>query len=143
MINIFRLNLACLAVGSTVCGETLGKALNRLNLACLAVGSTANVAPDAFNPFPPQSSLFGCRFDFRSIRIPCKNGFPPQSSLFGCRFDQYLYSEIHFPLCRLNLACLAVGSTAFSRAPEPSAGPPQSSLFGCRFDRFRAGVGRG
>ena len=40
MINIFRLNLACLAVGSTVCGETLGKALNRLNLACLAVGST-------------------------------------------------------------------------------------------------------
>ena len=58
MINIFRLNLACLAVGSTVCGETLGKALNRLNLACLAVGSTF------------EASVFHARTAFR-LNLAC------------------------------------------------------------------------
>ena len=37
--------------------------LNRLNLACLAVGSTKQIHYYHQHTWPPQSSLFGCRFD--------------------------------------------------------------------------------
>ena len=40
--------------------------------------------------------------------------FPPQSSLFGCRFDFCLHDRHTDHFVRLNLACLAVGSTAWS-----------------------------
>ena len=58
-----RLNLACLAVGSTT--DDMKKAIReiRLNLACLAVGSTGSVDSALELIRPPQSSLFGCRFD--------------------------------------------------------------------------------
>ena len=38
-------------------------------------------------------------------------GFPPQSSLFGCRFDRQPVRAMVTNTNRLNLACLAVGST--------------------------------
>ena len=37
--------------------------------------------------------------------------FPPQSSLFGCRFDEIATLKTETEISRLNLACLAVGST--------------------------------
>ena len=60
----------------------------RLNLACLAVGSTKEATVK-------------------------RNGqpYPPQSSLFGCRFDRFISSPDSSYSVRLNLACLAVGST--------------------------------
>ncbi len=84
-----RLNLACLAGGSTVTGENVScENCARLNLACLAGGSTAG---DFF------------RMDDRS---------PPQSSLFGWRFDRTSFARFwKRRIYRLNLACLAVGST--------------------------------
>ena len=59
----------------------------RLNLACLAVGSTEFVLYLRDDPVPPQSSLFGCRFDEELRSITGHASTPPQSSLFGCRFD--------------------------------------------------------
>ena len=110
----FRLNLACLAVGSTDrrrAGDV--RVHTRLNLACLAVGSTSDVeAKVDASGYPPQSSLFGCRFD-RHLRGSCKYKAPPQSSLFGCRFDVSRQLHQFYPERRLNLACLAVGSTVF------------------------------
>ena len=88
--------------------------MNRLNLACLAVGSThgMTVFPSAYAP--PQSSLFGCRFDESAELFEAAALIhPPQSSLFGCRFDGKLEWDEYGDIFRLNLACLAVGSTYF------------------------------
>ena len=84
-----RLNLACLAVGSTYKIFSISIVVNRLNLACLAVGST----PARRQGAEAQS--------------------PPQSSLFGCRFDHHDFAQVVETESRLNLACLAVGSTHF------------------------------
>ena len=88
----------------------------RLNLACLAAGSTLVVAAEpAGAAGPPQSSLFGSRFDAVENRLSRNRPVPPQSSLFGSRFDfRRAAFELRVAL-RLNLACLAAGST-FDRA---------------------------
>ncbi|WP_417170887.1 hypothetical protein, partial [Victivallis sp.] len=48
----------------------------RLNLACLAVGSTFKENALALVTLPPQSSLFGCRFDFVVIFTPRRINIP-------------------------------------------------------------------
>ena len=153
-----RLNLACLAVGSTSISSGHPSNFFRLNLACLAVGSTVRLYMTKYLSKPPQSSLFGCRFDGEVLKrgektvnppqsslfgcrfddlnvIPFAQPYrPPQSSLFGCRFDKGGVMESEWIRCRLNLACLAVGSTGVRGLLREVADPPQSSLFGCRFD---------
>ena len=130
----YRLNLACLAVGSTRAEFPAAGVVDRLNLACLAVGSTGTRCGCSRKRPPPQSSLFGCRFDaiwqtsrsknvtppqsslfgcrFDGVKLATwKKNKPPQSSLFGCRFNSHGHGSVMSIVGRLNLACLAVGST--------------------------------
>ena len=108
---------------------------HRLNLACLAVGSTSARRQFRRHPAPPQSSLFGCRFDGNGAFSDCDSLAPPQSSLFGCRFDTSITRVIVVtPPAPPQSSLFGCRFDSVDESERGRMSPPQSSLFGCRFD---------